>query len=86
MPSQAQQLTRSYTGRLLVNVEITIRESPVVLQHTGESETTVQMEVDETPVPEPIRMRVHQADIRDLCFGARGIYKRYFKFCIFGIM
>lgn len=26
MPSQAQQLTRSYTGRLLVNVEITVRE------------------------------------------------------------
>lgn len=67
MPSQAQQLTRSYNGRLLVNVEITVRE---FAQPSSDTDAATPMDVDpESTTAEPPVPRIHQADIRDLCIG-----------------
>jgi DNA-directed RNA polymerase beta subunit len=53
LPLQAQQLCKSYNGRLLVNIEIHVRV------------TTPSAEGGDAP---PV-VTMHEADIRDLCVG-----------------
>ena len=60
LPLQAQQLGRSYNGKLLVNVEITVRD----VANAEESPRTAGVRETRAVAPE-----LHQAEVQNLCVG-----------------
>ncbi len=65
LPLQAQQLSRSYNGDLIVDVDITIRSSSSAAAATATAATAVG---GSGPPPPPPTYE-HQADVRGLCVG-----------------